>query len=188
MALEYWSNWRFELKYKKRNWPSQWTHFTYRASQISDGPRHATHPVNAILNYAYSTAATFITRALAMAGFDPACGFLHADADGRYSLSYDVIELLRADIDAAILPWVASQTWKRADFPVTPEGVVRLTAPLASMVAQRALVPQKMVDEALQWLREQIVPMQKASSSRRATTLSSFGGLARGGGWITEAV
>lgn len=62
-----------------------------------------------------------MTRTLAMAGFDPACGFLHADADGRYSLSYDVLELLRADIDAAILPWVASQTWKRADFPVTPE-------------------------------------------------------------------
>jgi hypothetical protein len=77
---------RFELKYKKRNWPSQWTHFVYRASQISGGPRHATHPVNAILNYAYSVAAAQITRALIASGFDSTAGFLHADSNGRHSL------------------------------------------------------------------------------------------------------
>ena len=125
-ALEYWSNWRFELKHKKRNWPSQWTRFEYRASLISGGPRHATHPVNAILNYAYSVAAAQLTRSLIAFGFDSTAGFLHADAQGRHSLTYDALELVRADIDARILPWVASHTWKRADFPVTPEGVVRL--------------------------------------------------------------
>jgi hypothetical protein len=52
--------------------------------------------------------------------------FLHAEAEGRHSLTYDVLELLRADIDNAILPWAASHTWKRPDFPVTPEGIVRL--------------------------------------------------------------
>jgi CRISPR-associated protein Cas1 len=158
-ALDYWSNRRFSLKHRRRNWPDQWTEFSYRASPISGGPRHAMHPVNAILNYAYSTAAAYLTRTLAMAGFDPACGFLHADAQGRYSLSYDVLELLRADIDAAILPWVASVTWKRADFPVTPEGVVRLTAPLAGVVAQRTaeVLPQAKLDWAAQWMREAIM-------------------------------
>jgi CRISP-associated protein Cas1 len=63
---------------------------------------------------------------------------MHADAAGRASLTYDAMELLRADIDAAILPWVASHKWKRADFPVTPEGVVRLQSSLAAVVAQRA--------------------------------------------------
>jgi CRISPR-associated endonuclease Cas1 len=157
-ALDYWSNWRFALKHHRRNWPDQWTEFSYRASVISGGPRHATHPVNTILNYAYSTAAAFITRALAMAGFDPACGFLHADADGRFSLTYDLLELLRADIDNAILPWVASQTWKRPDFPVTPEGVVRLTAPLAAVVVQRtaAALPQGKLEAALGWMKDTI--------------------------------
>jgi CRISPR-associated protein Cas1 len=111
LALEYWSNWTFELKHKKRNWPDQWTHFIYRASPISGGPRHAMHPVNAILNYAYSVVAAQITRTLQALGFDSAAGILHADAEGRHSLTYDVLELLRAEIDNAILAWVASHTW-----------------------------------------------------------------------------
>lgn len=67
---------------------------------------------------------------MAARGLDPACGFLHADADGRYSLAYDMMELIRADLDAALLPWAAATTWKRADFPVTRErGIVRLAPP-----------------------------------------------------------
>lgn len=138
MALEYWSNWRFELKHRTRNWPAQWMQFSYRASQISGGPRHATHPVNAILNYAYSVVAAQITRSLIASGFDSTAGFLHADAQGRHSLTYDVLELLRADIDAVILPWAAKTIWRRADFPVTPSGVVRLQPTLAARVAELA--------------------------------------------------
>jgi CRISPR-associated protein Cas1 len=153
LALEYWSNWSFALKHKKRNWPDQWTQFHYRASLISGGPRHAIHPVNAILNYAYSVVASQVTRALQACGFDSAAGYLHADAEGRHSLTYDVLELLRADIDAAILAWVASHNWKRPDFPVTPEGIVRLQPTLAAVVAQRAMREQKVVDGAAAWLR-----------------------------------
>jgi CRISPR-associated protein Cas1 len=152
-ALDYWSNWTFELKHKKRNWPDQWTHFHYRVSLISGGPRHAIHPVNAILNYAYSIVAAQVTRTLLAFGFDSAAGFLHADAGGRHSLTYDLLELLRPDIDKAILPWVASHTWKRPDFPVTPEGIVRLQPTLAAVVAQRAMREQGEIDGAVGWLR-----------------------------------
>jgi CRISP-associated protein Cas1 len=158
MALEYWSNWRFALKFKKRNWPSQWTHFVYRASQISGGPRYATHPVNAILNYAYSVAAAQITRALIAYGFDSTAGFLHADAQGRHSLTYDALELVRADIDARVLPWAASHAWKRADFPVTPEGVVRLQPNLAADVVQRAMLGHKEIDHVMGWLKTNLLP------------------------------
>jgi CRISPR-associated protein Cas1 len=154
LALEYWSNRSLELKHKKRNWPDQWTHFHYRASPISGGPRHAMHPVNAVLNYAYSVVAAQVTRALQACGFDSAAGYLHADAEGRHSLTYDVLELLRAEIDNAILPWVASHTWKRPDFPVTPEGVVRLQPTLAAVVAQKAMREQREVDGAVGWLRQ----------------------------------
>jgi len=156
-ALDYWAHWRFELKHKTRNWPDQWTHFHYRASPISGGPRHAMHPANAILNYAYSVAAAQVTRALQVSGFDSAAGFLHADAEGRHSLTYDVLELLRADIDQAILPWVASHVWKRPDFPVTPEGIVRLQPTLAAVVAQRAMKSEKVIDQAVEWLREMLI-------------------------------
>jgi CRISPR/Cas system-associated endonuclease Cas1 len=70
-------------------------------------------------------------------------GFMHADDNGRHSLSYDLLELLRVDIDAAILPWVQSHIWKRPDFTVTPQGFVRLQPTLAAVVAQRAVLPQK---------------------------------------------
>jgi CRISPR-associated protein Cas1 len=163
-ALEYWSNWRFELKHKKRGWPSQWTRFEYRASLISGGPRHATHPVNAILNYAYTVAAAQLTRSLIAFGFDSTAGFLHADAQGRHSLTYDALELVRADIDARILPWVASHTWKRADFPVTPEGVVRLQPTLAAYVAQRALLEQPEIDHVMEWLKETLLPFPLVTS------------------------
>jgi CRISPR/Cas system-associated endonuclease Cas1 len=74
------------------------------------------------------------------------------------SLTYDVLELLRADIDATILPWVASHRWHRADFPVTPEGVVRLQSSLAAVVAQRAAaaLPQRELDRACAWLEATI--------------------------------
>jgi CRISPR-associated protein Cas1 len=111
------------------------------------------HPVNAILNYAYSIVAAQVTRALLASGFDSAAGFLHADAGGRHSLTYDLLELLRPDIDKAILPWIASQTWKRPDFPVTPEGIVRLQPTLAAVVAQRAMREQRVVDAAVEWLK-----------------------------------
>ncbi len=152
-ALDYWANWNFELKYKKRNWPDQWMRFSYRASPVTGGPRHATHPVNAILNYAYAIAAAQITRTLQALGFDSLAGFMHADDNGRHSLSYDLLELLRSDIDNAILPWVQSHIWKRPDFPVTPEGLVRLQPTLAAVVAQKAMLPQKVVDQAVEWLK-----------------------------------
>jgi hypothetical protein len=67
--------------------------------------------------------------------------------------------VLRADIDAAILPWAATHKWKRADFPVTPEGVVRLTSPLAAVVAQRttAALAQPKLDAAVQWMKDTIL-------------------------------
>jgi CRISPR-associated protein Cas1 len=151
-ALEYWSNWSFSLKHRKRNWPSRWTLFAYRTSMLSGGPRHATHPVNAILNYAYSVAVAQVTRSLIAAGFDSTAGFLHADAKGRHSLTYDALELLRADIDARILPWIAAHTWKRSDFPVTPQGIVRLQPTLATLVVQNAAVPQEKMDQTIEWL------------------------------------
>ncbi len=157
-AISYWDNWAFDLLFVRRNWPPQWERFEHRASPISGNGRHATHPVNAILNYAYSVGAAHLTRALAAYGFDPACGFLHADAPGRMSLTYDALELLRADIDAALLPWISSRKWKRADFPVTPEGVVRLQTSLAAVVAQRISETIKAgdLDRICAWLEDKV--------------------------------
>jgi CRISPR-associated protein Cas1 len=161
-AIEYWRNWRFDLKYKKRSWPEAWCAFEQRASAFTKGPRRATHPVNAILNYAYSIAAAQLVRSLTTHGLDPACGFLHADSQGRYSLAYDLMELLRAHIDKRILSWVASHTWKRPDFPVTREGEVRLQPTLAAAVLQKAQVEQAQIDRCIAWLKARILESANA--------------------------
>ncbi|MGH8628972.1 MAG: CRISPR-associated endonuclease Cas1 [Gammaproteobacteria bacterium] len=60
--------------------------------QTERGPRHATHPINAILNYGYSMLAGQVERAAVIRGLDVAVGSLHADSDGRRSLVYDLID------------------------------------------------------------------------------------------------
>jgi hypothetical protein len=52
--------------------------------------------------------------------------------------------------------WIASHTWKRPDFPVTPEGVVRLQPTLAAVVAQKAALPQRDIDRVISWLADVI--------------------------------
>jgi hypothetical protein len=42
-------------------------------------------PSNVILNYAYAILEGQIRHALSAAGFDLACGFLHADRRGRFA-------------------------------------------------------------------------------------------------------
>jgi CRISPR-associated protein Cas1 len=49
-------------------------------------------PANAILNYAYAIPEGQMRQALSGAGFDLACGFLHADRCGRDALVYDLME------------------------------------------------------------------------------------------------
>jgi hypothetical protein len=46
-------------------------------------PRHATHPVNAILNYGYSMLAGQVERTAVTRGLDVAVGSLHAAAFSR---------------------------------------------------------------------------------------------------------
>jgi CRISPR-associated protein Cas1 len=152
IATEYWRNWNFRLKFKSVAWPVAWSEFSQRASEITGKPRHANHPVNAILNYAYAVVSAQLTRALHAAMLDTAAGFLHADRPLRHSLTYDAIELLRPEVDARVLAWVKTQVWTRADFPTTPKGVVRLQPTLAKVVAKRAAVPHDDIVRVVNWV------------------------------------
>lgn len=83
--------------------PNEWRSFAQRASGISGKGYKATHPVNALLNYAYAILAGQVERALQIAGLYVAVGSLHADKDGRASLVYDLMEPLRPAVDKTIL-------------------------------------------------------------------------------------
>lgn len=60
-------------------------------------------PVNAVLSLTYTLVLGEVTRALASAGLDAGVGVLHELAYGRPSLACDLLELLRAEVDAWVM-------------------------------------------------------------------------------------
>jgi CRISP-associated protein Cas1 len=60
--------------------------------------RHATDPINALLNYGYGILYGEVQKALIVAGLEPYAGLIHTDRPGKPSLTCDLIEEFRAPI------------------------------------------------------------------------------------------
>lgn len=60
-------------------------------------------PVNALLSLGYTLVGAEVATAVQEVGLDPALGFLHGVMPGRESLVLDVLEPLRAGVDAVVL-------------------------------------------------------------------------------------
>jgi CRISPR-associated endonuclease Cas1 len=116
--------------------PPEWHRAGLRQGVLMDGTnRHATHPVNAMLNYAYACLESQVPIAAAAYGLDPTIGHLHAVLPRRLALVYDLMEPLRPPVDRMILKFVRTNTFSPADFVPTPTGVCRLHPQLARRVA-----------------------------------------------------
>ncbi|MEJ5327165.1 MAG: CRISPR-associated endonuclease Cas1 [Candidatus Bathyarchaeia archaeon] len=61
--------------------------------------RPAVDPFNAVLNYAYGLAYGGVEKVVILSGLDPNAGFYHADAYGKPTLVFDLIELFRTRVD-----------------------------------------------------------------------------------------
>jgi CRISPR-associated endonuclease Cas1 len=96
--------------------------------------RNATHPVNAILNYAYAILESQVRIQVTAAGFDPTIGFLHSGRGGRADFVLDLMEPLRPKVDRKILEFVQAHTFHPADFTIRTDGVCRLNPEIAKMV------------------------------------------------------
>jgi CRISPR-associated protein Cas1 len=107
-----------------------------RGSLLLMRDRHATHPVNALLNYAYGVLEAQVHQALLIAGLEPSLGYLHANRPGRAALVYDVMEPLRPMVDAEVLRFVRSHTFSAGDVFLTQRGVCRLHSQLARVAAR----------------------------------------------------
>jgi hypothetical protein len=136
-----------------------------------------------LLNYAYRLLEIEATLACHRLGLDPGLGVLHRDRQGRDSMSLDVIEPVRPDVDRWVLELLEGHTFTRDDFVETHEGQVRLTLELAQVVTQmmptwassiaphaesvaHALVEQA---EGLVRRRTPLTGRPKSSSRRRTT-------------------
>jgi CRISPR-associated endonuclease Cas1 len=131
------------------SWRSRWKHPVPDAwltigSRRSSGRgrfasnRNATHPLNAMLNYAYAALRSQIHIEAAAAGFDPCRGIMHHDREDTQAFVYELIEPRRPAVDALILDFALRTPFSGADFVLRSDGVCRLTPQLSRVVTRLA--------------------------------------------------
>jgi CRISP-associated protein Cas1 len=141
VARTYFRSWQsLPLKWKgvgRRPIPDDWRCVGQRQSlntRKKGRNRFASHPVNAILNYAYAVLESQVRMQIAVEGYDPRIGYLHSYSDDRPALVFDLMEPLRPIVDRKVLEFVQSHTFHPADFMLRSDGVCRLNPEMARHV------------------------------------------------------
>jgi CRISPR-associated endonuclease Cas1 len=138
-AAIYWNAWaNVPIRLRGRDLvrvPVKWTRYDSRSSVLTNGPRAATNPVNALLNYVYALLESESRLALLAAGLDPTLGVLHADQRNRDSFALDAMEPIRPAVDAFVLDLLEERVLTSRDFVELPNGVCRVRAPLTHDLA-----------------------------------------------------
>jgi CRISPR-associated endonuclease Cas1 len=158
-ALAYWSAWHdLPVMFPRsdlRRVPDHWRTFGARRSPISNSPRLAVNPTNAILNYLYALLESEARLAAAALGFDPGIGILHVDTDARDSLACDLMEPVRPHVDAYVLDWLTREPLHRGWFFEQPSnGNCRLMGPFAMRLSETAPAWRRAVAPVAEWLSE----------------------------------
>ena len=84
--------------------PDEWRTVGPRYSRVyASGSRNASHPVNAILNYAYAVLQSQVQIKAVADGYDPMLGIMHYDRDGAPAFVFDMMEPERPKVDRAVL-------------------------------------------------------------------------------------
>lgn len=145
-AAAYFNAWRsLELRWSgtaRKPIPADWQRFTSRSSLLSGKVpknRGASHPVNAMLNYAYTVRQSQLQIDAVANGYDPTLGIMHNRHQGSNAYILDLIEPERPKVDAAILAFIAKRSFAAADFTIRKDGVCRLSPQLARAVAAQTL-------------------------------------------------
>lgn len=139
-AIAYFGAWQsLPIKWegtKRKPIPSDWYKFGLRSSVTRQKikNRNASHPVNAILNYAYAVLESQIRIQIAVNGYDPTIGFLHNSREDRHALVFDLMEPMRPVVDKAVLAFIKSNVFTPSDFIIRPDGVCRLHPDLAAAI------------------------------------------------------
>lgn len=97
--------------------------------------RNATHPVNAMLNYAYALLHSAVQTEAVADGYDPARGIMHETRPDASAMVLDMMEPRRPVVDGAVIRFLTTNLFSGADFTLTDKGICRLTPELAKRVA-----------------------------------------------------
>ena len=138
---------------KNGNLPRSWLRFAQRNKGAAFlGNQHASHPINAMLNYCYIVEAGRLAKALAAQGLCLSIGFLHSDKKGRNSLVWDAIEPLRPAIDAKVFAFIEAHEFARSDFPQSGYNVHRLSRDVTQLLLHKASLPAREIEDAADWM------------------------------------
>jgi CRISPR-associated endonuclease Cas1 len=132
--------------------PEHWKRFGSRVSPLTNSPRLAVNPANAILNYLYAVLEAESRLALATLGLDPGIGVLHNDLRSRDSLACDLMEPVRPKVDALLLKLLTSEQLRREWFFERRDGNCRLMAPFAVILSETAMIWRKEVANFAEWI------------------------------------
>lgn len=139
-AAAYFRAWKgIPIKWRgtsKRPIPENWREIGARTTIFSRaGNRNASHPVNAILNYAYTVLQSELQIQAVTEGCDPTIGIMHESANGAPAYIFDLIEPHRATVDRKILEFIKGTVFYPADFVIRSDGVCMLNPEMARFVA-----------------------------------------------------
>jgi CRISPR-associated endonuclease Cas1 len=123
--------------------PEHWKSFGSRVSPLTNSPRLAVSPAQAILNYLYAILESESRLALATMGLDPGMGVLHNDLRSRDSLACDLMEPVRPKVDELLLQLLTTGQLRREWFFEQRDGNCRLMAPFAATLSETAIMWRK---------------------------------------------
>jgi CRISPR-associated endonuclease Cas1 len=142
-AKAYWNGWRdITINFPRadlRRVPEHWKHFGTRESPLTNSPRLAVNPPNAILNYLYAMLESEARLGAAALGLDAGLGVLHLDTRTRDSLACDLMEPVRPKVDAHLLDWISKGPLRRDWFFEQRDGNCRLMGAFAQQLSETAL-------------------------------------------------
>jgi CRISPR-associated endonuclease Cas1 len=140
-AAAYFRAWRaIPIKWArtaKRPIPPSWLTVGARSSPNRfTRNRNATHPINAMLNYAYAALESDLRIRAIAEGYDPQLGIMHDRKESPSGFIFDMMEPERPKVDQRILEFVKSHTLHPADFTIRSDGVCRLNPEMAKWMTE----------------------------------------------------
>ena len=109
--------------------PPAWCTIGPRSSLLAEKTsknRNATHPINAMLNYAYAVLLGQLKIQLVSEGYDPTIGIMHHDYRGGPAFVLDHMEPLRPVVDREVIQFALANELQPADFVLRSDGGVGL--------------------------------------------------------------
>ena len=119
----------------RRPIPDAWKEIGQRTSLFHlAGNRNASHPVNAILNYAYTVLQSQLQINAIADGYDPTIGIMHEGNNGSAAFIFDLMEPFRPLVDRNVLEFIKGHVFDPSDFVIRSDGVCRLNPEMARCV------------------------------------------------------